>query len=266
MKLLLIVSLLILIIGNSISRAQDLGTSEKTNHNASGNTGYPEHHKSLLLKRWNSGSEDCRTNDEPLIEVFNFGKSTYVLRQNKCVSFEAPFIYVLFGEHTVLVRDTGATESAEIFPLYKAVSTLIRERSELGYPGIQKVLVTHSHSHGDHTSADLQFKNQHKVKLVEPSNEALLEYFGFTDWPNGSANINLGARELTIIPTPGHQEESISIYDPQTQWILTGDTFYPGNIYVKNWETYKSSIQPIGGFFKRTSSVGLNGFTYRNDQ
>jgi len=27
-----------------------------------------------------------------------------------------------------------------------------------------------------------------------------------------------------------------------TQWLLTGGTLYPGYIYVKNWEEYKSSI------------------------
>lgn len=250
MKHLLIVSLLFLIVGTITSRAEDQGASEKPSHSASGDIDYPERDRLLFEKRWNSGSEDCSKNDEPPIDILIFSKSTYVLRQNKCISFEAPFIYVLFGEHTVLIHDTGATESVEKFPLYKSVSTLIEKRSELGYPGIQTILVTHSHSHRDHTSADLQFKNQPNVTLIEPNSEAILKYFAITDWPNESANIKLGARELTIIPTPGHQEESISIYDPQTQWILTGDTFYPGVIYVKNWQTYKSSIQRLVDFSK----------------
>ena len=259
MKHLLIVSLLFLIIGSSTSRAEDLAVSEKPDHSASDDIGYAERYRPPFQKNWNSGSEDCSKNDEPPIEVLVFSRSTYVLRQNMCITFEAPFIYVLFGEHTVLVHDTGATENAKNFPLYKAVSTLIEERSKLGYPNIQTILVTHSHSHRDNTSADLQFKNQLNVTLVEPNNEAILKFFGITDWPNESANIELGARELTIIPTPGHQEESISIYDPQTQWILTGDTFYPGNIYVKNWQAYKSSIQRLVDFSKNHQVSGLMG-------
>jgi hypothetical protein len=70
----------------------------------------------LSDKVWNHGSEDCSSNKDPAIEVFQFDAATYVLRQNKCVHFEAPFIYVLFGEHTVFVQDTGAFAalSAEI--------------------------------------------------------------------------------------------------------------------------------------------------------
>ena len=52
-------------------------------------------------KSWNHGSADCATNQDPAIEVFEFDSDTYILRQNKCVNFEAPFIYVLFGKHTV---------------------------------------------------------------------------------------------------------------------------------------------------------------------
>tara|TARA_R110002072_G_scaffold36301_7_gene107063 strand:- start:4775 stop:5773 length:999 start_codon:yes stop_codon:yes gene_type:complete len=247
MKHLLIVSLLFLAIGSSRSHALDFGSP---GHSTPGLISASEHNRSLIEKQWNSGSQNCRTNDEPLIEVFSFSSSTYVLRQNKCVSFEAPFIYVLFGEHTVLVHDTGATESSEKFPLADAVLELVNARSKLGYPDIQTILVTHSHSHGDHTSADLQFRSLDSVKLIEPNSEAILKYFGITDWPNESAKIDLGGRELTIIPTPGHQEESISIYDPQTKWMLTGDTFYPGNVYVKNWQAYRLSIRRLVDFSK----------------
>jgi hypothetical protein len=54
--------------------------------------------ESLKQKKWNHGSVDCKYNTDPAIEVHQYDQSSYVLRQNKCVTYEAPFIYVLFGE------------------------------------------------------------------------------------------------------------------------------------------------------------------------
>ena len=64
----------------------------------------------LDAKVWNHGSADCSSNRDPPIEVFRFDASTYILRQNKCLNFEAPFVYVLIGERQVFVQDTGATD------------------------------------------------------------------------------------------------------------------------------------------------------------
>src|SRR5688500_6062478 len=80
----------------------------------------------LSDKRWIHGSKDCAQNRDPPLEVFEFDADTYVLRQNKCVHFEAPFIYVLFGEHTVFIQDTGATAEPEQFPLYDTVQQIGR--------------------------------------------------------------------------------------------------------------------------------------------
>ena len=62
-----------------------------------------------LADKVDSRIRDCAKNEDPAVEVYRFDADTYILRQNKCVDFEAPFIYVLFGQHTVLVLDTGAT-------------------------------------------------------------------------------------------------------------------------------------------------------------
>src|SRR4030095_1805305 len=79
----------------------------------------------LAEKSWNHGSADCAKNQDPAIEVFEFDSDTYILRQNKCVNFAAPFIYVLFGEHTVFIQDTVASADASQFPLYDTVQSLI---------------------------------------------------------------------------------------------------------------------------------------------
>lgn len=207
---------------------------------------------SLAEKIWNHGSPDCGANQDPPIEVYRFDVDTYILRQNKCVHFEAPFIYVLFGEHTVFVQDTGATAGPARFPLYETVRSLVAQR----HREVQ-LLVTHSHSHSDHRAADDQFRSKPGVTLVEPNAKAVREYFKFAAWPEGSASIDLGGRMLEVVPTPGHQDEAITVYDSRTGWLLTGDNLYPGRLYVKNWNEYRSSIGRLVAFSKtrRISAV-----------
>lgn len=106
----------------------------------------------------------------------------------------------------------------------------------------------HSHHHTDHYSGDSQFAGQQNVTLVEPTGAAMLEFFAFEQWPNREAHLDLGDRELTIIPTPGHQEDAICLYDPQTKWLLAGDTIYPGYVRVKNWDEYTKSVAQLAEF------------------
>lgn len=203
----------------------------------------------LREKKWIHGSADCNSNTDPAIEVFRYDQSSYVLRQNKCLSFEAPFIYVLIGDEKVLVLDTGATESALDFPLYETVRSLVNEQSGQDRNAEKELLVMHSHSHSDHYAGDSQFEGKPNVKIVEPNFSAMTQFFAFSEWPNGEATLELGGRKLTIIPTPGHQEEAISVYDAHTKWLLTGDSFYPGYIYVKDWDEYKKSIARLVSFY-----------------
>ena len=203
----------------------------------------------LREKKWIHGSADCNSNADPAIEVFRYDQSSYVLRQNKCLSFEAPFIYVLLGDEKVLVLDTGATESPSDFPLYETVQSLINEQWGQDRKAEIELLVIHSHSHSDHSSGDSQFEGKPNVTIVEPTFSAMTQFFAFSDWPNGEATLDLGGRKLSIIPTPGHQEEAISVYDAHTKWLLTGDSFYPGYIYVKNWDEYKKSIARLVSFY-----------------
>src|SRR5688500_12828730 len=126
----------------------------------------------LADKVWIHGSKDCAENQDPALEVFEFDADSYILRQNKCVNFEAPFIYILFGQHTAFVLDTGATADAGEFPLYEAVRSLAARRN---VPKL-KSLVAHSHSHGDHREGDGQFRGKPGVTLVEPDTESVRKF------------------------------------------------------------------------------------------
>ncbi len=204
----------------------------------------------LRDKVWIHGAKDCDTNRDPPLEAFRYDADTYILRQSKCSNWEAPFMYVLFGQHTVFVQDTGATKEAAQFPVYETIRKLIQERGNQQL----KLLVIHSHSHGDHHAGDAHFRGKPGVTLVEPNNEAVREFFGFTDWPQGAATIDLGGRVLTVLPAPGHQTESLVVFDSRTGWLLTGDSVLPGRLYVWDWPAYKASVRRMVEF-TRTNPV-----------
>lgn len=202
----------------------------------------------LQNKKWIHGSEDCKENMDGPIDIFSYDDSSFILRQNKCLSYEAPFIYVLFGTEKVLVLDTGATEKADEFPIYKRILSLINNHQNRIKSKKLDVVVLHTHSHSDHSAGDLQFEGKPHVSLIKPNAKSLKQFIDGIKLTDGKVAINLGDRELIILQTPGHQEEAITIYDPKTKWLLTGDSFYPGYLYVKDWDAYKQSIAKLASF------------------
>ncbi|MBE0367964.1 hypothetical protein [Pseudoalteromonas aurantia] len=51
----------------------------------------------LSQKQWFSGSKECELDTRPSMEVLEFNLTTYIIRQSKCVHYEAPFIYLTSG-------------------------------------------------------------------------------------------------------------------------------------------------------------------------
>ena len=213
----------------------------------------------IQQKAWLHGAEDCKQNNDAAIDVLQVDADTYILRQNKCIHYEAPFIYIMFGHQAVFIQDTGATEDADDFPIYATVRALINQWQTQHNSGNLQLIVTHSHSHDDHYAGDQQFAGKDGVSLISPDSAAVREYFAFSDWPQGQAKLDLGGRELVIIPLPGHQQDALGVYDPQTQLLLSGDTFYPGRLYVRQWQDYKQSIQRLVEFSQDHPIAALLG-------
>ena len=159
-------------------------------------------------------------------------------------------MYLLLGDDRALLLDTGATDNPEIFPLFTTVRSLIGERS---------LLVLHSHSHGDHRRGDEQFTGQADIELVAPNAAGLQAFLDAADRIGSDRSIELGGRKVFVLETPGHQEESITLYDSQTRWLLTGDTVYPGLVYVKDWEAYRESISRLARFAQNHELVAVLG-------
>jgi len=62
------------------------------------------------------------------------------------------------------------------------------------------------------------------------------------------ATIDLGGRTLDVVPIPGHQPASVAIYDRRTAVLLTGDTLYPGRLYVRDAKAFEASVQRLVDF------------------
>ncbi|MCG7550201.1 MBL fold metallo-hydrolase [Pseudoalteromonas sp. Of7M-16] len=202
---------------------------------------------SVLSKpNWHHGAKNCSLSQQAPHDIYQHDESTFIIRQNKCLTFEAPFIYVLAGTKSVLVLDTGALDQDSSYNLYQELEKLFGKK----HLSSKQLLVLHSHGHSDHFQGDWSFSGQKNVTVVNPEKQALHTFFEFDEWPNGEKTIDLGDRQITVLPTPGHQEESISLYDEKNKWLLTGDTLYPGYIYIKDWASYKNSIDKLAKFAK----------------
>ena len=209
----------------------------------------------LEKQEWIHGSLNCAQSQDPGLQIMKYNETTYILRQNKCLNYEAPFLYLFVGSEKALLLDTGAEAPDQSFPLYETVKKILTDKNGKMLP----LLVIHSHGHGDHHAGDHQFQNKANVQLIPPSKNAIVDFFQLKNWPEGEAQIGLGQRDLTVIPIPGHDVLSIAIYDPQTQWLLTGDTVYPGRLYVRDVEAFCSSIARLKRFSRLHSIKYLMG-------
>jgi hydroxyacylglutathione hydrolase len=203
----------------------------------------------LSEAKWIHGSADCRQNTDSPFQVQRLDENTLILRQNKCTNFEGPFLYLLFGAQEALLMDTGARPPAgTIVPVRETVDGLIREWSAAHNKTPTQLVVAHTHSHGDHVAGDYQFADRPNTSVVKPQLESVKSFFGFTNWPDGAANLDLGGRMLTIFPIPGHEESHIAVYDNDSQFLFTGDTLYPGLLTVDDWSSYRQSAARLFQF------------------
>jgi glyoxylase-like metal-dependent hydrolase (beta-lactamase superfamily II) len=112
------------------------------------------------------------------------------------------------------------------------------------------LVVIHSHSHGDHTAGDAQFKTLPNVQFVAATPADVQRAAGIKNWPSDIGQIDLGQRVIDVIPIPGHDVASIALYDRRTGNLMTGDSLYPGRLYVPEAEiaTYAASAKRLVDF------------------
>ncbi len=195
---------------------------------------------------WISGT-DCH-NDPPM-QVHAYNEDTYVIRQSKCATYEAPFLYLLFGEDKVLLMDTGATG---VLPVKALVDEIIANWLAAKGQADIDLIVAHTHGHFDHVQADNQFAGSPDVTRFVGTNLAeVTSFWGLTNYPEDIVTYDLGGRVVDVLATPGHHPVSVSLYDRDTQILWTGDIVYPGHLFVfsaSEWFDFRDSLQRLVDF------------------
>ena len=180
--------------------------------------------------------------NEPLVQVHALDEHTYILRQSLKTHYEGPFVFLLLGNTGALLIDSGATSDEEAWPLRHFVDGIITDWLVAHPTPSYSLTVAHSHGHGDHTAGDVQFSHRAKTTVVPASLEGVKSFFGFTNWPNETVSFDLGGRILRVIAGPGHEGAATLFYDPWTGVLFTGDTVYPGRLYVVDMFAYIATL------------------------
>ena len=171
-----------------------------------------------------------------------------MIRQSVKTNFEAPFLYLLFGKDRALLLDTGAG-GLKIRPTdRRAIAT--------GWPRITAPRSRWSSPTPTATATTIR-ATRSSTTVPTPSSSAwtppeVAAFFKIADWPHDIVKFDLGGRTLDVIPTPGHQPSHIMVFDERTRLLLSGDSLYPGRLYVPSnmFADFRASIDRVVAFTK----------------
>ena len=177
---------------------------------------------------------------------------------------EETITYLILGKQTSLLFDTGMGIGD--------LKTLTQKLTKL------PIIVLNSHTHDDHVGNNWQFdtiygldtdftrqnargSRQDAQAEIAPGETCGSLPSGFDPakyetrpwkvlrWMHDGDRIDLGGRSLQIIATPGHTPDAISLFDSANGLLFTGDTYYPGTIWIYRPETdlaaYANSVQKL---------------------
>jgi len=208
-----------------------------------------------LPAQWNIGAEDCVASPQPPLQVQTYEPQTFILRQSPCATFEANFIYLLIGSDKALLIDTGAVADPNAMPLATTIMELLPDKDHEKLP----LVVAHTHRHLDHRAGDPQFASLPSVQVVPFDLEGVRAFFGFTNWPNGIAHIDLGGRTVDVIPTPGHNQTHVAFYDERTGILFTGDFLMPARLLIEDAGAYREIALRAIDFLKTRQLTHILG-------
>jgi len=198
----------------------------------------------VLPGAWKTGGPNCLT--VPDWQVHEYNQDFYILRESGCIHFEKPFLYLIFGQDKALLEDTGAGD-VQTAPF--VVDLLAKWAKKKNHAPVS-LIVIHSHAHGDHTAGDKQFQALSGVQFIAAKPDDISKATGIATWPTSLGQVDLGGRIIDIIPIPGHNDASITLYDRRTGNLMTGDSLYPGRLSVSEADlpAFTASAQRLADF------------------
>jgi glyoxylase-like metal-dependent hydrolase (beta-lactamase superfamily II) len=220
----------------------------------------PEWCKNLPRPEYKS-LEQVPLND-PWFEVYKVAPATFAIYEP--YQAEEVISYLMVGTKQALLFDTGMGIGN-----IKAIVARLTSRP---------IVVLNSHTHDDHVGGNWQFpfvygmdttftrasaKGSREDAQAEIAKDQLCgalpkgfdpAKYSTRPWKislfvHNGFKINLGGRTIEIISTPGHTPDSISLIDRANSLLFTGDTFYPGEIWLYRPETdfsaYLASVKKL---------------------
>jgi glyoxylase-like metal-dependent hydrolase (beta-lactamase superfamily II) len=202
--------------------------------------------------------------DDLWFEVYKVAPATFAIYEPH--QAEETISYLIVGTKQALLFDTGMGIGN-----IKAIVARITSRP---------IVVLNSHTHDDHVGGNWQFpfiygmdtaftranaKGSHEDAQAEIVQDQICgalpkgfdpAKYSTKPWKislfvHNGFKVNLGGRTIEIISTPGHTADSISLIDRANSLLFTGDTFYPGEIWLYRPETdypaYLASTKKLAG-------------------
>ena len=202
--------------------------------------------RGVLPRAWMTGGPKCM--EVPEWQVHEYNPDFYILRQSGCTDFEKPFVYLIFGKDKALLFDTGSRNGNLAPQLQQTVHRWLLRNRRQSIP----VIVTHSHSHEDHTAGDRAIQaiqdSALPIVFVPATVKDTQAFFHIETWPADVGSVDLGGRVLDVVPIPGHDTVSIAVYDRATGILLTGDSLYPGRLYIHDLAQFQASTERLIAF------------------
>ena len=175
--------------------------------------------------RWH---EDYFTVEKLTEGIFAIGEPRY---------FQQNYSYLIMGNRRAVLFDAG--------PGHRDIRPVARSLTDL------PITFVPSHFHYDHVGNAVTFEHVAVVdlpylrarapegRLPLTSEEHLGAAEGFEapvlevdEWLVPGSRIDLGGRQLEVLYTPGHTEDSISLLDREAGLLFSGDFIYEGPLYA----------------------------------
>lgn len=209
---------------------------------------------------------------DPWFEVYDVAPNTFALYEPH--QAEETIGYLIVGTKWALLFDTGMG----IGDAKKVTAELTR----------LPVLVLNSHTHNDHVGDNWEFDTvlgvdsdftraqargsredaQQEIAPSELCGDLPKEFdaksYATRPWTisrivHDGETLDLGGRSIEIIATPGHTPDSLSLFDRLNGLLFTGDTYYPGTIWLYRPETdfaaYQRSIERLAALAPEAKDV-----------
>ena len=195
-------------------------------------------------------------------EVYKVAPATFAIYEPH--QAEEVISYLIVGTKQALLFDTGMGIGN-----IKAIVARLTSRP---------IVVLNSHTHDDHVGGNWQFPfvygmdtaftrasakgsredaqaeiAKHQICGALPRKFDPAKYstkpWKISLFVHDHFKVNLGGRTVEVIATPGHTPDSISLIDRASGLLFTGDTFYPGEIWLYRPETdffgYLASVKKL---------------------